>query len=131
MGRSSVWPPPHAQPRTPLVREGERERDGAALQRPARSLPGSNARQLIPGCFPFPAGGAFPATLKMLCLLSTFLRRTPLCSSLRPHVSPRLRRCTVDSISLNLQSFYQQLILETLVAIRAESWSQKGVLHSS
>lgn len=38
-----------------------RERNGRALQSPARSLLGPDAQQLIPGCFPFPAGGALPS----------------------------------------------------------------------
>lgn len=44
---------PHAQ-----------KRNGRALQSPARSLPGFDAQHLIPGCFPFPAGGAFPPLWK-------------------------------------------------------------------
>lgn len=77
-----------------VVRGRERERDGGSLQRPARSLPGPNARQLIPGCFPFPAGGAFPATLKML---------SPSLHLSAPHTDPRycalLSVCTYRPVS--------------------------------
>lgn len=96
-----------------------RERTGRALQSPTRSLLGPSAQQLIPGCFPFPAGGAFPPLWNALAslhlsvsfslhlflwcmLIQTHSYRAALAllhSSPHPHVRPCLMLCTVDSIS--------------------------------
>lgn len=87
-----------------------RERNARALQSPPRSLLGPNAQQLIPGCFPFSAGGALLPLSNALPSLSLFVLHTdpgPFLTGLTcprtplpwPHVPPCLISCTVDSIS--------------------------------
>lgn len=59
-----------------------RERNARALQSPARSLLGPNAPQLIPGCFPFSAGGASPPLWNAFPSLHLFVSFSlPLCAA--------------------------------------------------
>ena len=86
-----------------------RERNARALQRPARSLLGSSAQQLIPGCFPFSAGGASPPLWNTLSLFLSALHtdlnsigirpHSTTCSSPCPFVPLFVTHCTVDSFS--------------------------------
>lgn len=118
-----------------------RERNARALQSTACSLLGPNATQLIPGCFPFSAGGASPPLWNTFPTLHLFVSFSlPLIHAYwskhiptRPHSrsyssshpSVRLFRmhCTVDSISPVPPVLCQQPFLE--VAICADYRNEK------